>query len=79
MQGLYPFGQRVHQPRPRLGDYDDLRRLLDLPLPAVDGADAGEDVGTGGEAFFDEGAGDFLRLRRVGAGDVDEAEVCVGD
>jgi hypothetical protein len=79
VQGLDPLGQRVHQPGARLGDQRDLRRLLDFPLPAVNRADAGQDISTGGQALVDEGAGDFFSLGRVGAGDVDEAEVGVGD
>ena len=75
MQRENPLGERVHQPGPRLGDQRDLVRLLDVPLPAVDGAEAGDYISTGGQALADECAGDALGLGGVGAGDVDEAEV----
>ena len=59
------FGESDLEGFDRLGGLDQEDRLsvvMDLPLPAVDRARAGEDVHAGGEPLFDEGAGETGRL-----------------
>jgi hypothetical protein len=49
---------------------------FDFVFPAVDGFEGrGVDVDAGGEAFLDQGAGDFAGFGERGAGDEDQTEL----
>jgi len=52
-----------------LDEEQELGRGFDLPLPAVDRGEAGDDVDACGESLVDEGAGDvFGFVARAGGG-----------
>ena len=63
-QGLGACGRRLEKDR-------NLLRILDLALPAIDGAARAEDVCAGGEPVLDECPGDARRFLLAREGRVD--------
>ena len=50
--------------------------LRHLALPTVDRCHGSENIGTGNQAFFDQGAGDGLGLLDIGAGHIQQDRLC---
>ncbi len=57
-----------------LDEEQDFGRGFNFALPTIDGGEAGDDVGAGGEALVYEGAGDALGFVLGAGGGEDEAD-----